>query len=204
MGETLTYNFEIANTGNSDLENITVTDPLPGIAIIGGPVDLAVGQMDNSSITGTYTLTQADLNAGTKSNQAIASGISKSRIIVTDKSDFNDLNGERPTVLEFGDCLIKIFNAVSANGDENNSRFYIQGLECYPDNTVQIYNRWGILVFERNHYNNNDIAFRGISEGAFSSKYSNELEEGTYYYILRYKDKRSKAHEKTGYLYLTK
>lgn len=204
VGETLTYNFEIANTGNSDLENITVTDPLPGIAIIGGPVDLAVGQMDNSSITGTYTLTQKDLNAGTISNQAIASGISKSRIIVTDKSDFNDLNGERPTVLEFGDCLIKIFNAVSANGDENNSRFYIQGLECYPDNTVQIYNRWGILVFERNHYNNNDIAFRGISEGAFSSKYSNELEEGTYYYILRYKDKRSNAHEKTGYLYLTK
>ncbi|MEZ0128931.1 hypothetical protein AB9T88_03735, partial [Flavobacterium sp. LBUM151] len=98
-----------------DLENITVTDPLPGIAIFGSPIDLAIGQMDNSSIRGTYTLTQADLNAGTISNQAIASGVSKSGIIVTDKSDFSDLNGERPTVLELGDCLIKIFNAVSSN-----------------------------------------------------------------------------------------
>lgn len=204
VGETLTYSFGIVNIGNSDLENIIVTDPLPGIAIFGGPINLAIGQMDNSSIRGTYTLTQADLNAGTISNQAIASGFSKSGIIVTDKSDFSDLNGERPTVLELGDCLIKIFNAVSSNGDEINSRFYIQGLECYPENTVQIYNRLGILVFERNHYNNNDIVFRGISEGAFFSKYSNELEEGTYFYIVRYKDKRSITHEKTGYLYLTR
>jgi uncharacterized repeat protein (TIGR01451 family) len=203
VGETLTYTFEIANKGNSDLVNITVTDPLPGIAIIGGPINLAIGQIDNSSIRGTYALTQADLNAGTISNQAIASGVSKSGIMVMDKSDSSDFNGEKPTVLEFGDCLIKIFNAVSANGDENNSRFYIQGLECYPDNTVQIYNRSGILVFERNHYNNNDIAFRGISEGAFAGKYSSELEEGTYFYIIRYKDKQSKSHEKTGYLYLS-
>ena len=204
VGETLTYSFKIANKGNSDLENITVADPLSGISIIGGPINLAIGQMDDSSIRGTYTLTQADLNAGIISNQAIASGISKSGIIVMDKSDFSDFNGEKPTVLEFGDCLIKIFNAVSANGDKNNSRFYIQGLECYPENTVQIYNRWGILVFERNHYNNNDIVFRGISEGVFSRKYSNELEEGTYYYIVTYKDKQSVAHQKTGYLYLTK
>lgn len=204
VGETLSYSFEIANRGNTDLENITVFDPLPGISVMGGPITLGIGQTDNSSIRGTYTLTQADLNAGTISNQAIVSAISKSGIIVTDKSDFSDLNGERPTVLEFGDCLIKIFNAVSANGDENNSRFYIQGLECYPENTVQIYNRMGILVFERNHYNNNDIVFRGISEGVFSRKYSNELEEGTYYYILKYKDKRSATHQKTGYLYLNK
>ena len=204
VGETLTYRFEIANKGNSDLENITVADPLPGIAIIGGPVDLAIGQMNNSSITGTYTLTQADLNAGMISNQAIASGTSKSGIIVSDKSDFRDFNGDKPTVLEFGDCLITIFNAVSANGDESNSRFYIQGLECYPENKVQIYNRFGILVFERDHYNNRDIVFRGISEGAFSSKYSNELEDGTYYYIVTYKDKQSIAHQKIGYLYLTR
>ena len=204
VGETLSYTFEIANKGNTDLENIIVADPLPGITIIGGPVNLAIGQVNISSITGTYTLTQADLNAGTISNQATASGISKSGIIVMDKSDFSDFNGDRPTVLEFGDCFIKIFNAVSANGDEKNSKFYIQGLECYPENTVQIYNRLGILIFERDHYNNGDISFRGISEGTLSDKYSNELPEGTYYYILRYKDKRSNAHQKTGYLYLTK
>ncbi|MEZ0131781.1 gliding motility-associated C-terminal domain-containing protein, partial [Flavobacterium sp. LBUM151] len=90
-----------------------------------------------------------------------------------------------------GGCVIKIFNAVSANGDNQNERFYIQGLECYPDNSVQIFNRWGVLVFEREHYNNAEIAFRGVSEGRATIKDSNGLPEGTYYYIIRYKDKRS-------------
>ena len=203
-GETLTYSFTIANTGNVALENIVVSDPLPGIVMNGSPINLAVGQTDSSSITGTYTLTQEDVNSGSISNQATASGITKSGITVVDKSDFSDVNGEKPTILELSGCVIKIFNAVSANGDSQNTRFYIQGLECYPDNTVQIYNRWGVLVFERDHYNNSDIAFRGISEGRVTIKDSNGLPEGTYYYIVRYKDKQSNPHQEAGYLYLTK
>ena len=203
-GETLTYSFSIANTGNTDLEDISVSDILPGIVMSGGPINLTVGQSDSTSITGTYTLIQADVNFGSISNQATVSAVTNSGIRVADKSDFEDPAGERPTVIQLSGCVIKIFNAVSANGDEKNNRFYIQGLECYPDNTVQIYNRWGVLVFERDHYNNSDIAFRGISEGRVTIKDSNGLPEGTYYYIVRYKDKQSNPHQEAGYLYLTK
>ena len=203
-GETLTYNFAITNKGNVALEKIMVSDPLPGIVMNGGPINLAVGETDNSSITGTYTLTQADVDSGSISNQATASGTTKSGIIVSDKSDSSDTEGDKPTVLELGGCVIKIFNAVSANGDNQNERFYIQGLECYPDNSVQIFNRWGVLVFEREHYNNADIAFRGVSEGRATIKDSNGLPEGTYYYIIRYKDKQSNLQQEAGYLYLTK
>ena len=203
-GETLTYNFAITNKGNIALENITVSDPLPGIVMNGGPINLAVGETDSSSITGTYTLSQADVDSGSISNQATASGTTKSGIIVSDKSDSSDTEGDKPTILELGGCVIKIFNAVSANGDNQNERFYIQGLECYPDNSVQIFNRWGVLVFEREHYNNADIAFRGVSEGRATVKDSNGLPEGTYYYIIRYKDKQSNLQQEAGYLYLTK
>jgi uncharacterized repeat protein (TIGR01451 family)/gliding motility-associated-like protein len=203
-GETLTYNFAITNKGNVALEKIMVSDPLPGIVMNGGPINLAVGETDNSSITGTYTLTQADVDSGSISNQATASGTTKSGIIVSDKSDSSDTEGDKPTILELGGCVIKIFNAVSANGDNQNERFYIQGLECYPDNSVQIFNRWGVLVFEREHYNNADIAFRGVSEGRATIKDSNGLPEGTYYYIIRYKDKQSNLQQEAGYLYLTK
>ncbi|MFH6995967.1 Ig-like domain-containing protein, partial [Flavobacterium sp. FlaQc-48] len=203
-GETLTYSFTITNTGNVDLQNIVVADPLPGIVMNGGPISLAAGQSDSYSISGTYSLSQADVNTGSISNQATVSGATKSGISVSDKSDSGDLNGDKPTILELSGCVIKIFNAVSSNGDGKNERFYVQGLECYPDNTVQIYNRWGVLVFERDHYNNNDIAFRGISEGRVTIKESDGLPEGTYYYIIRYKDKQSNAHQEAGYLYLTK
>ncbi|WP_264538185.1 Ig-like domain-containing protein [Flavobacterium sp. N1736] len=203
-GETLTYNFAITNKGNVALENITVSDPLPGIVMSGGPINLTVGQTDTTSISGTYTLSQADVDSGSISNQATVSAITQSGITVSDKSDFSDTEGEKPTVLELSGCVIKIFNAVSANGDKQNERFYIQGIECYPDNTVQIFNRWGVLVFERDHYNNADIAFRGISEGRVTVKDTNGLPEGTYYYIIRYKDKQSNAQQQAGYLYLTK
>jgi hypothetical protein len=69
---------------------------------------------------------------------------------------------------------------------------------------VEIYNRWGVLVFERNGYNNDDRAFRGISEGRVTVKQSEELPEGTYYYILKYKDSAGNNFEKAGYLYINR
>jgi hypothetical protein len=77
-------------------------------------------------------------------------------------------------------------------------------LECYPDNSVEIYNRWGALVFERTAYNNDDRAFRGVSEGRVTVNQSEELPVGTYYYIFKYKDTDSNAHEKAGYLYINR
>ncbi|WJS94590.1 Ig-like domain-containing protein [Flavobacterium johnsoniae] len=203
-GETLTYTFTVTNTGNVALSNLTIADLLPGIVINGGPISLGVGQSDSITFTGTYTLTQADINAGSVTNQASVSGSTQSGILVTDQSDSENVNGDNPTVIELNGCSIKIYNAVSLNGDKFNERFYIRGIECYPENTVQIYNRWGILVFERDHYNNNDIVFKGYSEGRVTVKESNGLPEGTYYYILRYKDNNSKPKQEAGYLYLTR
>ncbi|MBF4519543.1 gliding motility-associated C-terminal domain-containing protein, partial [Flavobacterium sp. ANB] len=203
-GETITYNFKVTNTGNVPLYNITVSDPLAGIIMSGGPIDLNVNDTDEVSFSAQYSITQNDINNGSVSNQASVMGSAQSGIKVEDKSDNINNLGDNPTVLLLSGCVIKIFNAVSINGDSMNERFYIQGIECYPDNTVQIYNRWGVLVFERDHYNNTDVAFRGISEGRVTIKESNGLPEGTYYYIIKYKDHQSTPHQEAGYLYLTK
>ncbi|MDX6187709.1 gliding motility-associated C-terminal domain-containing protein, partial [Flavobacterium sp. Fl-77] len=159
-GETITYNFKVTNTGNILLHNITVSDPLPGIIMSGSPIDLDVNDTDEVSFSAQYSITQNDINIGSVSNQASVMGSTLSGIKVEDKSDNINNLGDNPTVLLLSGCVIKIFNAVSINGDSMNERFYIQGIECYPDNTVQIYNRWGVLVFERDHYNNTDVAFR--------------------------------------------
>ena len=131
-------------------------------------------------------------------------GTTVSGIRVEDKSDNSNDVGDDATVLDLNGCAIKVFNAVSPNGDGSNDTFYIRGLECYPENTVEIYNRWGVLVFEREKYNNEDRAFKGISEGRVTVKDSNSLPVGTYFYIVKYKDSEVKAHELTGYLYLSK
>jgi len=203
-GETITYSFTIANTGNIPLMNITISDPLPGVILNGGPITLGVGQIDKSSFTGVYTITQNDINKGDVSNQATVYGETTSGIVVNDLSDNTDVTNDQPTVLSLDGCKIKVFNALSLNGDSNNERFYIQGIECYPDNTVEIYNRWGVLVFETNNYDNNTHVFKGFSEGRVTVKEADGLPAGTYYYILKYKDNNSKSNQQAGYLYITK
>ncbi|MDR6843321.1 gliding motility-associated C-terminal domain-containing protein, partial [Flavobacterium granuli] len=203
-GETLTYRYVVTNTGNTDLKNISVSDLLPGMIISGGPINLAIGESDNYSFIGSYILSQADINSGRVTSQGTVSAITTSGIPLLDKSDPVNLVGNDPTVFDLSGCIIKVFNAVSPNGDGMNDRFYIQGLECYTDNTVSIFNRWGVLVFERDHYNNTDIVFVGLSEGRSTIKNSDGLPEGTYYYVIKYKDSKSNPHQEVGYLYLSK
>ncbi|ESU25432.1 hypothetical protein FSS13T_16650 [Flavobacterium saliperosum S13] len=102
-------------------------------------------------------------------------------------------------------CSIEVFNAVSPNNDAMNDVFFIQGLDCYPDNNVQIYNRWGVLVFEKNGYNNTTVVFEGKSNGRSTFNKDEELPDGTYFYILKYKDNETGAwSDKSGYLYLNR
>ncbi|WP_345143006.1 HYR domain-containing protein [Flavobacterium ginsengiterrae] len=203
-GETITYKFKITNTGNVALKNVTISDLLPGIVMTGQPINLDVNEVDENNFTGVYTIKQSDINAGSVTNQATATGKSERGVTVEDKSDDSSNTDDKPTVLPLNGCMIKVLNAFSPNGDQKNERFYIQGLECYPDNTVEIYNRWGVLVFDVAGYNNEDRVFKGYSYGRTTMKQSEGLPVGTYFYILKYKDSDSNPHEKSGYLYINK
>ncbi|KVV16435.1 hypothetical protein AP058_00033 [Flavobacterium sp. TAB 87] len=203
-GETITYSFTVTNTGNTTLQNIQITDSLEGLIILGGPITLGINQIDINSFSANYTITQNDINKGTISSQATVVGFTNSGIQVDDSSDYKDAIKDYPTVLPSQSCVIKIFNALSINGDNTNERFYIQGIECYPDNTVEIYNRWGVLIFEKSNYDNVNVVFKGFSEGRVTIKETGGLPAGTYFYVLKYKDSSLKANQKAGYLYITK
>ncbi len=107
-------------------------------------------------------------------------------------------------VLGVSECVVSVKNAVSPNNDGNNDTFYIENLDCYPDNKVEIFNRWGILVFEGEHYDNKIITFNGISNGRTVISKDEMLPAGTYFYILKYKENNGTAIDKSGYLYLNK
>jgi gliding motility-associated-like protein len=101
-------------------------------------------------------------------------------------------------------CDVVVYNAVSPNNDGLNDFFLIDGIDCYPNNTVEIYNKWGILIYETRGYDNNFKAFRGQSEGRSTLNKSEGVPDGTYYYILKYVDEENKTHDKAGYLYVSK
>lgn len=102
---------------------------------------------------------------------------------------------------------LTVYNAISMNDDGINDYFKIDGLtECSADNTVEIYNRWGVKVFETSNYGSNGNVFKGYSEGRTTISKGRLLPVGTYFYILNIKYKTSsntnQIVKKSGYLYL--
>ena len=77
-GDQITYTFRVTNSGNVALSNVRIIDPL--ITVNGGPINsLGPDAVDNTTFTGTYTLTQADIDAGTFTNIATVSGRFRNR-----------------------------------------------------------------------------------------------------------------------------
>ncbi len=73
VGETISYVFTVTNTGNIPLGSITITDPL--VMVSGGPLEiLEPGESDITTFTAVYTITQADIDAGSFENTAIVEG----------------------------------------------------------------------------------------------------------------------------------
>ena len=81
---------------------------------------------------------------------------------------------------------VVVHNVISPNGDGINDHLTIEGIESYPDNVLEIYNRWGIQVFKTVGYTNSGNVFDGISDARMTMKKSNGMPAGTYYYILSY------------------
>ncbi|MBK7880309.1 MAG: DUF11 domain-containing protein [Saprospiraceae bacterium] len=84
-GDKINYAFKVTNTGNVTLSNVIVTDPI--ITVTGGPITLAPGAMDNTTFTGSYTLTQVDIDAGKKDNTATTTGEGPQNQIATNSDD---------------------------------------------------------------------------------------------------------------------
>ncbi len=103
------------------------------------------------------------------------------------------------------DGAVVIYNAVSTNGDGVNDYFLIDKIQKFPNNTVQIFNRWGAKVFETNAYDTTGNVFRGFSDGKGTLNKNEKLPTGTYYYILTYEytdAEGSQMIKKAGYLHL--
>ncbi len=94
---------------------------------------------------------------------------------------------------------------LSPNNDGYNDFFYIRNIELYPDNYVEIYNRWGVKVYDKSGYDNNPTtSFNGISQGRSTISKSEGLPDGVYFYVITYKDKNAVKKEIKSYLYIKK
>ncbi|UQD57119.1 gliding motility-associated C-terminal domain-containing protein [Flavobacterium sp. K5-23] len=203
VGDIINYTITVTNTGNVTLYNITVTDPLTGLHEF-------IGSLAPGSPPQTYTtfhiVNQNDREKGEFINTAFADGFDPNGDPIGHSDDEIVY-----AAIVLGCGTVTVHNAFSPNGDGMNETFIIDNIDdilCYPENTVEIYNRWGVLVFETSGYDNVNKVFRGYSEGRTTISQSSGLPTGTYYYILNYTSitgtDQIQANKKDGYLYLTR
>jgi len=138
----------------------------------------------------TITYTVCDILNPTNCSSAIV------KMAIKDPCDFDDSSTS---------CDILVHNVLSPNNDNYNDRFIIDRIENFPDNSVEIFNRWGQLVYKSNSYDNTSNAFNGISQNKETINKNDELPDGTYFYVIKYKKPISGIiKQKAGYLYLSK
>lgn len=94
------------------------------------------------------------------------------KLIVSSENDCMDSIVKNVMII---DDILVFSNVITPNGDGYNDCFVIENCDKYEGNILQIFNRWGNIVFETENYNN---------------KWDGEdLADGTYYFIFMYTNK---------------
>ncbi|PRP65610.1 DUF7507 domain-containing protein [Nonlabens agnitus] len=96
----------------------------------------------------------------------------------------------------------EVYNGISPDGNNINDFLVIDQIECYPENNLAIFNRWGVEVYNTDNYGQDGNVFRGISEGRITIEQGEELPVGTYYYVFNYIDLDGNGQSKAGYIYI--
>jgi len=102
-------------------------------------------------------------------------------------------------VITFGSLIgsedVLVYNLFSPNNDGINDVFVIEGINLFS-NRLEVYNRWGNLVYKRTNYQND---WNGIAEVSLVITKGEKLPSGTYYYVLNLPESNT---NKIGWLYI--
>ncbi len=85
------------------------------------------------------------------------------------------------------DCTLKFYSGITPNGDGVNDSWIIDNIEQFPDNTVQIFNRWGNEVWVGEKYDNSNVVWEGLSKNGV------EMTTATYFYVATVTGKKYKG-----------
>ena len=178
--------------------NVLDNDTLAG-AKITDPTKVAITLIDNDGLSGVSFAPNGEITVPQGANE----GTYRVRYNLCMAQQLSVCDDAVVTIVITKDKPLTIYNGVSSNSDGKNDGFTIEGIEAYPKNTLKIFNRWGVLVYEKEGYTNAE-PFDGYSNGRSTVEQGKRLPQGTYYYILDYQDSVGKTHNQSGWLYLKK
>jgi len=163
----------------------------------GSAINLLGERLEDLKVVGWSKIESRWVNLG---NTAVEGEFS-SGVITSDPFTPNDYE-----IITFGgnDDALQVLETIdldnyflTPNNDGTNDFLVIDGLENSPNNVLNIYNRYGVLVYSKTNYQNE---FDGTSNRNLVIARDNKLAPGIYFYIITLIDLRIK-HQ--GYIYLS-
>ncbi|WP_176829875.1 PKD-like domain-containing protein [Tenacibaculum sp. MAR_2009_124] len=188
------YVTEVLNTTISNGENVNydlLSDVLPEDTefswvadsndfIEGESTDLMEGNMITDTLTNTST-----------NDQVV-------RYVIHPKSSIGCEGVSYVLLVTIKTKCFTIYNEFSPDQDGQNDTFTITCIEEYPNNTLEVFNRWGNTVYKKQGYKNE---WDGSSEGRSTIAAESGLPAGTYYYVI---DLGNGEDAKVGWLYVNR
>lgn len=158
-------------------DTLTVTEP-DSLSVITTSVkdDCNNTPAGEASAIVTGGITPYSYNWSNNGTAATVTGLTEGTytVIVTDA---NSCQSTRSQLVEREVCdfAISIPDVITPNNDGTNDNWVVQSLQYYTNNTVQIFNKWGDMVYEKKNYDNTWSGTKTNGE---------PLADGTYYYLI--------------------
>lgn len=92
-------------------------------------------------------------------------------------------------IINVNPALVFVPEIFTPNGDGHNDFFAVKNIDYFKDNELQIYNRWGNLVYKMSNYNNSWNGNSNVSDKIGGGK----LPAGTYFYLLQLNDSKKQV-----------
>ncbi|MEZ4810235.1 MAG: gliding motility-associated C-terminal domain-containing protein [Allomuricauda sp.] len=198
IGDEVVFTITVTNQGNVPATHIGIEEKLPsGYRLVASSTSLGLyddssgfWEIDNLQVSETVQLelTVEVLDVDEYLNTA--------SLAFVDQLDTNNTNDTADAYV-VPTCLV-VYNEFSPNGDGVNDFFKIDCISRYPGNVLQVYNRWGNIVYEKRSYNND---WDGTPNGRAVVQKEDLLPVGTYYYVL---DLGDGSKPRTDWLYLNR
>jgi gliding motility-associated-like protein/uncharacterized repeat protein (TIGR01451 family) len=181
FGEQITFTVTVNNVGQGNFINTVVSDLLPsGYDLVS--TNTTAGTYDPA--TSLWTI--PTLNAGQSVTLTIVAEVlpggdylSVATVEISTPLDVDAANNSA-SVSVVPICLT-VYNEFTPNNDGANDLFRIDCIESYPNNELKVYNRYGSLVYSKQHYEND---WNGTANVSGVINRGDMLPTGTYFYVI--------------------
>jgi gliding motility-associated-like protein len=175
------YSIEETNQGCSMISNNDVTIQIIPSPIVNAGIDIYTTRNSTVNLQGTVSNAYSYIwnpstglsNPSILNPQVTTAQTTSYQLFASDASG---LCKDSSSVIIYIKDAIVIPNGFTPNNDNINDRWKIEGLEQFPNASIEIYNRWGTLIWKNE---------KGEYEWDGSTLYnSNLLPVGTYFYVI--------------------